>query len=300
MHAEPTINRGGIDEPAERARYGAPEIRAFGQRQGRRVRHVIPRDPPCDLVREQAGGVDETPAGHGRGLGAAGAQGEPAARAGVDGGDRRRQGEGAAAVLQVAAQGEQVAAGVEDSGLPRPDRRGAGERRLQTPRRGPVDGRKALDLVRDAAGEEIGDLALFGGVGRDDQLLRLPVSDAARGKVCIEQATATDAQEVLEAAGGIIEPGVNHAAVAGRRAEADRPPGFEDDDRGAPPRHLDGRRQSDDARANDDRVEIGQGTALRDGVVPHTYPYRPAGKRRRRRGARAVNQSRLEETEGLS
>ena len=170
--------------------------------------------------------------------------------------DRRVERDHAAAVLEIAAQRQHVAVAVDDAGLRRAHGDEAGELRLQPPGRRAVDEVDALDavdlrLLEDAF--EPRDLALVGG---DDELAAFAVRHAVRGAKVVQHPPPARAVIGALRAGRIIEPGVDHLAVARGRAGADGVGGLRDDHLmpGQRRRARDG--EADDAGADDEDLHF--------------------------------------------
>ena len=94
---------------------------------------------------------------------------------------------------------------------------------------------------------------LVGG-GRDDQLAAVAMRDAVVAAVSVERVLAAHAHPRHQAAGRIVDAGMDHLAVARRRHGADAFRGLQHDDLAAglrqPPRHG----KADHAGADDDAI----------------------------------------------
>ena len=93
------------------------------------------------------------------------------------------------------------------------------------------------------------------GVGRDDQLAAVDVRHALLGAVGVERLAAGDAEPRHEAAGRIVDAGVDHLAVARGGLGADAFGGFQDDHLAPGQRQRARHRQADDAGAHHDAID---------------------------------------------
>ena len=132
------------------------------------------------------------------------------------------EGDHAAGVLEVALVGQHQAVAVDDPGGRRPERSGAGELGLERLGAGGVPELEIGDAVLgcfllDAV--ELGQLVLAGG---DDQLAAIAVRDATAAAVVVEPPLALDAEPRLQAAGRVVDAGMDDLAVARAGLAADQ------------------------------------------------------------------------------
>ena len=103
-------------------------------------------------------------------------------------------------------------------------------------------------------GLEPGQLHGAGLVQRHHELAAAPVADAVLGAELIEKFLAAKHQAGLEAAGKVVDAGVNAAGVARRRVHADGVLGLDDHHLMARQGHLAGAGETDDPRADDHAI----------------------------------------------
>nr|ART90431.1 hypothetical protein [uncultured bacterium] len=117
-------------------------------------------------------------------------------------------------------------------------------------------------------GESIGDGALgdrperinVRRFGRHDQLADSMMLDAVRAAVVVQHAPARDAAACLECARRVVHAGMDHLAVARRRAGADGIGALQDQQLAGLRREPARNREADDAGADDDGVDaLGHG-----------------------------------------
>lgn len=120
-------------------------------------------------------------------------------------------------------------------------------------------GRERLQVVHAIGGGAGGDAFEAGGFvvrGGDDELAQTLVADAARRAVLIEQVLAAHAQAGLQAAGRIVDAGMDDFGVARAGAGADGFGGFGHQHFAARQGQGAGDGQADDAGADDDAIDI--------------------------------------------
>ena len=110
--------------------------------------------------------------------------------------------------------------GVEDAALGRPESRDRRHRRLTRVDEAGVDELQPFDAVRRAAPRERLELIVLAGVMRNNQLAAFHVGNGMLRAELVQQAPTLDAQPRFQRTGGIVEAGVNHAAVVRARFEA--------------------------------------------------------------------------------
>ena len=135
--------------------------------------------------------------------------------------DLRVEGDGAARVLEIAAQRQHVAVAVDDAGLRRMQRADARQFRLQCARRVGPDQFQAFDAVDGALLLDLPDLVELGLVGGDDQLAAFAMRHAVRGAELVQHAPPGDAVAPAQGAGGVIHAAMDDFAVARGNAGAD-------------------------------------------------------------------------------
>jgi hypothetical protein len=175
--------------------------------------------------------------------------------------ERGAEREGRSRRLRIAPQRQHVGVAVEDAGRRRQQRADAGEIRLHRLRLGARQQFQPLDAIGGAAARQRLQPAEFALVGGDDQLAAAPMRDAMRLAIGIEPRPALDAEPRLQAARGVIDAGVDHLAVARRGLLAGRGARFHHDDGAAGERQRARDCEADDARADDERVDVAHGAA---------------------------------------
>src|SRR6185312_12276915 len=175
--------------------------------------------------------------------------------------DGRAIGDHRAMRLRLAEQAQHQIVAVDDAGGRRGESRDAAQLGLLAPDRlgieeeeigGTVGGGLGLDLMQQR------NLLLGGG---DDPFAGAAVAEAAARAVRIERLAAGDAERRLEAAGRIIEAGMDDLAVAARGAGADRFRRLEQHDLASGERQRAGRGEADDPRSYDDALDAVHGFA---------------------------------------
>ena len=86
--------------------------------------------------------------------------------------------------------------------------------RLHLDRLGRAQHAHAFDAVRLGAALDAGEHRVFLGIGRDDQLAAVGMRHALRGAVGVERLAPRHAEPRHEAAGRVVDAGVDHLAVA--------------------------------------------------------------------------------------
>ena len=130
------------------------------------------------------------------------------------------------------------------------------KRRLERPGLRAAQPDEIVDAVRLRLVFErrkLGDLALRGG---DDQLAATPMRHAVIPAEPVEHGVAVDAQPRLGEACRVIDAGMDDLAVARAHPRADRVFGLDDDDLAAGARERAGDRETDDARADDETIDV--------------------------------------------
>ena len=169
---------------------------------------------------------------------------------------RRVKREGRTGVFGVAPQRQHVGVAVDDAGGRRQQGRVAIQRRLQ---RAGGFAREQLHVV-DAIGLGMRPdrLQFFGFLRRrrDDQLAAIAMRDAVVAAVSVERVLAADAHLRHQAAGAVVDAGMDHLAVARGGHGADALGGLQHDHfaarLGQPPRD----RKPDHPRSDDDAINL--------------------------------------------
>ena len=89
-------------------------------------------------------------------------------------------------------------------------------------RLGPGQDAHVVDAVDRGALADVSELAVLLGVGGDDQLAAIAMRNAVIGAISVERMPAADAHLRHQAAGAVVDAGMDHLAVArgGHRADA--------------------------------------------------------------------------------
>ena len=213
MHAEAARLGHGIDQPRERRASAATEIVALGIID---VGDVLGRhagDCTGHRWRRQARRIDEQPALQRHRVFATDLDLEAVLYdAGAQ--QRRMKGERAARVLDLAAHGQHESVAVDNAGGGRQQGAGAAQGGLQRLRFGGGQHLHAFHAVGFGMSLDRYQLLVFGRAGGDDQLSAAPVWYAVVVAVGVEHAPPRNAHPRHQASGGIIDPGVDHLAVA--------------------------------------------------------------------------------------
>ena len=249
MHAKPAMHRRRIDQPAESRSAGEGEVIAFGQHLLGHPRLRIILQRLRHALRPQAGAIHHRVEFEVAAIAAAEGD-DPLAVFALRPGDRRVEGNGAACVLDVAAQSQHIRVRIDNAGLRRMQRRGAGQLRLERHRRLRAQHHQPFDIVDLALRGDCLDLGGLLRIGSDDELAALLVRHAVRGAEGVEQPAAIDTVSRAQRPGRVIHAAMNDLAVARGDAGADGVFGFRHDDVVAS--HGDGARhgQTDDAGAD--------------------------------------------------
>ena len=219
---------------------------ALGRHAGDRTRHRL---------RGEAGAVDDDAGrkAHGAAVGR---------HVEVDPARRRRAAAHAACerdhrarVLGLAEKGEHQRVAVDDSGGRREQRGCGAHRGFQLPRLGAVDQYEIVDAVRRRLGLQRLQRRDAPGFRGDDHLAEAAVRHAAARAIVVERVAAGDAEPRLEAAGRVVDAGVDHLAVARARFRADGFGGLDNHHlaagAGQSPRHG----EADDTGADHHRID---------------------------------------------
>ena len=134
---------------------------------------------------------------------------------------RRIESDGAAGVLEIAAQRQHIAVAVDDAGFRRVQRADAGELRLQRARGIAADQFQALDAVDAALHLDLPDLVELRLVGGDDELAAFAMRHAMRDTEFVEPAPPAHAVAPAQRAGGVIHAAMDDLAVARGNAGTD-------------------------------------------------------------------------------
>ncbi len=254
MDAEPCLLRHRINEARERRLAAQREVDAAAEIVARDARRRDAGDAARQGRRVEAGAVDEHAAGKAHGFGAADLEHEAvlSQRTAFDGGaeDDHRAGR-----LGLALIGQHEGMAVDDAGRGREKAAQRGEGRLQAPQLAGIERHEVLDAVRGGARPNaVQERQLLLGTG-DDQLAEALVRHAMRRAIGIEAALALDAGQRLEAVLRIVDPGMDHLAVARGGLEADAVFALEhhDFDAGLRQRPRDG--EPDDPGPDDDAFD---------------------------------------------
>ena len=154
------------------------------------------------------------------------------------------------------------------------ERADAGKCRLHRLRLGAGDKAEALDAIVLALAVQLFKTCPFGLVGGDDELAAAGVRDPVRLAMGVEAPPALDAEPRLEAAGGVVDAGMDDLAVARRGLFPDAALRLHDQHRAAGQSQRAGDREADDPGADDGDIEIAHGRAW--GVVRRESGVRPA------------------------
>jgi hypothetical protein len=161
----------------------------------------------------QPGGVDQYPAPQSSRVGAGDREFEaavpdpPQQHHGVQHDDRTRG-------LGVALEGEHQRVAVDDPGRWRKQRGGAAQRRFETPGRSGAQPFEVVDAIASRARRDRLEPGEFGLVGGDDQFPEPGMRYAALAAIGVEALAAGNTALRLEAALRIIDPAMDHLAVA--------------------------------------------------------------------------------------
>ena len=209
-----------IDQPREYRPAGIAEIISLGEHQPRHPLLRIALGRVRELLRAEAGRVDDGIDRDRLRIGAAEIH-VPAIRRLHHPLDRRVERDHAAVVFEIAAQRQHVAMAVDDAGLRREHGEEAESFRLEAPRRRGVDQLDAFAAVDLRLLVDFFDPGGFPLVGGDDELAAFAVRHAVRGAELVEHPSRARAVIGALGAGRVIEPGVDDLAVARRGAGAD-------------------------------------------------------------------------------
>src|SRR5271170_2211211 len=170
--------------------------------------------------------------------------------------DRGTQYDRRAGGLGVALIGQHQRMAVDDAGRRRQEGGGAAQRRFEAPDLGAAQPFEVVDTVRPCRRGnrfEPGDLGLVGG---DDQLAEPGMRHPALMAIGIEPLAAGDTALRLEAARRVIDPAVDHLAVARRGLEPDREGALDDQHLAAGQRQRPCRGKTDQPGADDDAFDL--------------------------------------------
>ena len=224
MHAEPARLRHRIDQA--RKRRTSAERKIAAARQERR-RNVFAGETDQRLRQRHGAetcGIDEDWRGEPKSVArrrVAALQRHAARRVDFAMRDRRTEGDGAAAILEIALHGEHVAVAVDDAGGGRMECRRAGDVRLHGHGLLRREMLKIVDAVRVGACENRRELVLLIVVGRDDQFAAAPMFYAALSAELVQRLLARNAQLRLGAARRIIDARMDDLGIARTGARAD-------------------------------------------------------------------------------
>jgi hypothetical protein len=166
------------------------------------------------------------------------------------------EGEEGAGVLGLSLQGEHVGVAVDDPGGGGVQRGRAAQRGLHRARLG---FRQQAQVGHAVGGGALADPLQPAGLllrGRDDQLAAIVVRHAAVAAEIVEAALAVDAGARDQAAGGVVDAGMDDLAVAGRGLGADALGGVEHQHLAPGQRQGAGDGEPDHAGADHDRIEL--------------------------------------------
>jgi hypothetical protein len=156
----------------------------------------------------------------------------------------------------VAEQRQHVGMAVDDAGGGGQQRGVAVQRRLQRAGFGPRQGLQIAHAIGFGVGPDRLQFLGFRRRGRDDQLAAIAVRNAVVPAVLIERHPSGDAHPRHQAAGLVIDTGVDHLAVARRRDRADSFSRLQHDHLAAcqrqPPRHG----KADHPRSDNDAINL--------------------------------------------
>jgi hypothetical protein len=186
--------------------------------------------------------------------------------------ERRTEGDGAAGILQFALQGEEIGMAVEDARHGRLDGPGdiRAEGRLDLASAGAVQQAQFLDAVFLGAGNDVGQAGGFL-ADANNELAASLYGDTVRIEIGIEHSAPGDAVARLQAALGIVKPGMDDLGIARGGMHRDLVFGFQHDDFAACPGERAGRGEADHAGADDDHICL---ETVRHSV-PDACPYMP-------------------------
>ncbi len=226
MDAEPCRFRHGIDQMAKRSAGSEDEVVPLGEMARRDQAWIEPLQRTGDGLGLQAGGVHEIAAMERQGSLASHLQAK-AVIGEMTAGERAPQGQHGARRLRIALEGQHQPMAVDDAGGGRQEGRHRPEVRLE----GVDGGRIEPGQILDAIGRRLPpqrrqrrNLVLPAG---DDQLAQAAMLDAMLAAIVIEHVAAGDAEPGLQAAGGVVDAGMDHLAVARGDLAADVIGGFQ-------------------------------------------------------------------------
>ena len=169
--------------------------------------------------------------------------------------DRRAQHDGAARMFEIALQRKHQRMAVDDAARRRKQRRIAAQLGFERNRLCGAQQREIVDAVRACALHESFQRGNLFGRGRDDELSAATVGDAVRRAVRVELLASGDAQPGLQRPRRVVEPGMDHFAVARTGAGADSVLALDDERLQALPRKRARDREADDPGADHDRID---------------------------------------------
>ncbi len=177
----------------------------------------------------QPGGVHEQMAAQGRGFRPADLHLDPRPP-GARGDDRAQERHQRAGRLGLALQGQHVGVAVDDAGRRRDQRGGAGQRSVPARAPRPRTARASLRPRSPRRGALMpASLASSSAEVATISLPQLRCGTPRSRQKCVQRPPAGDAEPRHQAAGGVVDAGVDHLAVARGRFGADRLRGFQHD-----------------------------------------------------------------------
>ena len=258
VHGEAAVPR-RVDRTAERRRTREREIAALHVVEARYAGRIVSLDLLRECVRAEPGGVDQPTAAHLLAPHAAHAHREALRRR-----DRALHrcaiGDVGAVLLRVGEQRLHELIGVDDAGGRRERSRDAEHLRLEPLRLGRRERHERVpagEAVRARELEQTRERRQLIRLRRDEELAGAAVVDAALRAVAVERRPPRDAEERLPGVGRVVDPRVDHLAVARRRGGADARLALEDHHLAAALRLGARDREADHTRPDHHRVEHG-------------------------------------------
>ncbi len=253
MHAKPAGFGHRIDQVRKRRPRAATEIVSLGEIGWRDQfdRHALDatRDRGCAEPR----GIDQKPAFKARRRVAAGAEFDPVTgRLGMQ--QWGVKGQRRAGIFGFSTQRQHERVAVDDAGGRRQQGSVAIQRRLHGARLIAGEGFEIVDAIGFGVSLDRGQLCGLFRRRRDDQLAAIAMGNAVLPAILVQRVPAADAHPRHQAAGRIIDAGVDHLRVARRGHGADALGRLQHDHLAARLRQPPGDRQTDHPRTDDDAL----------------------------------------------
>ena len=255
MRADAARHRQRVDQVLERYLGGAAEVVALGEVGARNLPGVEPRDLAGQRRRFVPGGNDELPAGYAHRRRAADLQREAAV---LDEGalQRRLEGGDRAVFLGLHLQRLKQGKRVDHAGRRRQQRRMAAQRRFEPPCLRAVKAAQVVDAVGDRGGGDPVELLVLARRGSHHELAASDARHAVEFGEGIEHLATGHAEARLEAAGRIVQAGMNDPAAASRASGTEPLGSLQAQHLPSVPRQLAGDRQPDNAGTDDDAIHM--------------------------------------------